>query len=171
MHFTAIDIELANHHLSSICQIGIAVFEDGELVETWDSYIDPVEDFNPFNTKLHGIDAWTVYQAPKKHEIIDDLRHYLDGHAVVSYGLFDRHAIYSNYPDGFKTQWYDVTAIVRKVWPQFDKGGFALNKMATFLDIPQTQHHDALEDAIICGQILCEALKMSGKSLNQWPHK
>lgn len=171
MHFTAIDIELANHHLSSICQIGIAVFKDGELIETWDSYIDPVEDFNPFNTKLHGIDAWTVYQAPKKHEIIDDLRHYLDGQTVVSYGLFDRHAIYSNYPDSFKTQWYDVTTIIRKVWPQFDKGGFALNKMATFLDIPQTQHHDALEDAIICGQILCEALKVSGKSLDKWSHK
>lgn len=55
MLFTAIDIELANHQLSSICQIGIAVFEDGELVETWDSYIDPVEDFSPFNTKLMGL--------------------------------------------------------------------------------------------------------------------
>lgn len=171
MHFTAIDIELANHHLSSICQIGIAVFKNGQLVETWDSYIDPVEDFNPFNTKLHGIDAWTVYQAPKKHEVINDLHHYLDNQAVVSYGLFDRHAIYSNYPDSFKIQWYDVTAIVRTVWPQFDKGGFALNKMATFLNIPQNQHHDALEDAIICGQILCEALKISNKSLDKWQHK
>lgn len=171
MLFTAIDIELANHQLSSICQIGIAVFEDGELVETWDSYIDPVEDFSPFNTKLHGIDAWTVYQAPEKHEVIDILRDYLDGQNVVSYGYFDRQAIYKNYPDLFHTHWYDVTSIVRKAWPQFAKGGFALNKMADFLNITQEHHHDALDDAIVCGEILCEAIKVSGIPLEKWPHK
>ena len=33
--FIVIDIETANPDLTSICQIGIAVFENGELVDQW----------------------------------------------------------------------------------------------------------------------------------------
>ena len=35
MNFLAIDIETANADYSSICQIGIAEFENGQVVNSW----------------------------------------------------------------------------------------------------------------------------------------
>ena len=35
MEFVALDVETANADMASICQIGIAQFRDGSLVEDW----------------------------------------------------------------------------------------------------------------------------------------
>ena len=46
MRFYSLDVETANHNQSSICQIGVGVFEDFKLVDTWKSYIDPQDSFH-----------------------------------------------------------------------------------------------------------------------------
>ena len=59
MNFLAVDVETANADYSSICQIGIAKFVDGELIERWVSLINPETYFDPFNTSIHGISEKT----------------------------------------------------------------------------------------------------------------
>lgn len=49
MHFVALDIETANADMSSICQIGMARYVDGNLTEEWSSLIDPEDYFSPIN--------------------------------------------------------------------------------------------------------------------------
>ena len=39
MNFVSIDVETASADMSSICQIGIAKYIDGELVDQWESLI------------------------------------------------------------------------------------------------------------------------------------
>jgi len=46
MEFVAIDVETANADMASICQIGLAKFKDGQLVEEWSSFIDPEDYFD-----------------------------------------------------------------------------------------------------------------------------
>ncbi|ETD72644.1 hypothetical protein V757_03060 [Pelistega indica] len=167
-HFVSIDVELANNNLTSLCQVGIAIFEEDHIIETWETLVNPEELFSPFNIKIHGITARQTYKAPKKSELSERLTHYLAGQQVVSYGLLDKQVMRRNYPDLEVAHWYDVTTIVRKVWPQFSKGGYSLNKMAEFLGLEQEKHHNALEDAIICGEILCEALYEADTSLTVW---
>jgi DNA polymerase-3 subunit epsilon len=41
MEFVAIDVETANADMSSVCQIGMAVFIDGILSSEWKTYVDP----------------------------------------------------------------------------------------------------------------------------------
>ena len=55
MDFVAIDVETANADMASICQIGIAKFADGELVEEWSSLVNPEDYFNFINVGIHGI--------------------------------------------------------------------------------------------------------------------
>ena len=57
MDFIAIDVEIANSNYASICQIGIASFKDGKLVDEWISLINPEDKFEPRNIKKHGIKA------------------------------------------------------------------------------------------------------------------
>jgi DNA polymerase-3 subunit epsilon len=46
MQFVAIDVETANPDFASICQIGLARFKDGQLVDTWEALIDPDDYFD-----------------------------------------------------------------------------------------------------------------------------
>ena len=41
MRFTALDVETANEVLASICQIGIAEYEDNLLIQELKTYVDP----------------------------------------------------------------------------------------------------------------------------------
>ena len=47
--FLVIDVETANADYSSICQIGIADYQDGELINSWESLINPNDYFNSWN--------------------------------------------------------------------------------------------------------------------------
>jgi len=51
MRFVAIDVETANPDMSSICSIGAAAFESGELVSEKYWLVDPRDDFNPRNVR------------------------------------------------------------------------------------------------------------------------
>ncbi len=55
MNFVAFDFETSNPDLSSICQVGLAVFRDGECVDTWSTLVNPLDYFHWRNVKVHGI--------------------------------------------------------------------------------------------------------------------
>src|SRR5208282_2215742 len=61
MEFVALDVETANADCSSICQIGIARFEDGCLAEEWSTLVNPEDDQQ---TSMFLVDA-------RPHEIDD----------------------------------------------------------------------------------------------------
>lgn len=41
MDFVALDVETANFDIGSICQIGIAKYRQGKLIDTFESLINP----------------------------------------------------------------------------------------------------------------------------------
>jgi len=45
LNFVAFDVEKANTDRTSICQIDIAKFSGGKLIDEWSSLIDPEDDF------------------------------------------------------------------------------------------------------------------------------
>ena len=66
MNFVAIDVETANADMASICQIGIAKFENGVLVEEWVSLINPEDYFHFINVDIHGIGESDVADEPRR---------------------------------------------------------------------------------------------------------
>ena len=66
--YFAYDVETANYDYSTICQIGLVKFEDGQVVESWDFLINPqTEDF--MFTCIHGITYNMVENKPTFNEI------------------------------------------------------------------------------------------------------
>lgn len=172
MHFAAIDVETANADLSSICQVGVAIFRDGSHVDSWSSLVDPEDDFDGFNVAIHGIDERRVRGAPVWPNVAQDLRGLLTGSVVACHTPFDRAATMSACEkhglDAFGCRWLDTARVVRRAWPEkFGEKGYGLNKVAAFLGI-QFQHHDALEDARTAGEILCRASEHTGLSIDEW---
>ena len=172
MKFYSLDVETANHDQSTICQIGVGVFEDGELVDTWKTYIDPESSFHWYFTQIHGISARTVKGHPKFPKVYPELRRMFENNIVVHHSPFDRVAfrkVFERYGlEPFEVQWMDSIRVARHTWEGME-GGYNLSNLASYLDI-EFQHHDALEDSITCGKIVVEASKKSNIGFADFLH-
>jgi DNA polymerase-3 subunit epsilon len=171
MNYLAIDVETANSDYSSLCQIGIAEFKNGEVIDSWSTLINPEEYFDFFNIEIHGIDEETVKDAPTFKEIYDELNSWLSNRIAVHHMPFDRIAI-TRACDKYNLEhvqptWLDSAKIARRTWEQFAYKGFGLSNLAEFLNI-EFDHHDALEDAIAAGKVVYEASNIVGLTIEEW---
>ncbi len=93
MKYLALDVETANADYSSICQIGIAEFENGQIINKWSTLINPEAYFDGFNVSIHGIRETDVENSPTIDKIYNELKERLEGEIVVHHMPFDRIAI------------------------------------------------------------------------------
>lgn len=171
MDFVAIDVETANANMASICQVGIAKFQGGILVEEWKTYVDPESHFDGMNVAVHGITERTVKGAPILRDLMGIIYGYLDGAVAVCHTHFDRVAMaqgaqrYGVRPPS--CTWLDSARVARRTWEQFAFSGYGLSNVAREIGY-EFLHHDALEDAKAAGHVLVAAIKKSSIDLWGW---
>ena len=170
--FNALDVETANQYPESICQIGIAHFYNGSIIDTWSTLINPKTNFHYWNIKIHGIKPEMVLNQPTFIEVQEELVQRLDGSYVVSHTSFDQ-GVMNKTADFYglprlNATWLDSCKIARTVWQSDRKGAsFGLKPLADWLGI-KFKHHDALEDAITAGRITLLACQHSGLNLHRF---
>lgn len=170
--YAVIDFETANNDITSICQIGVVLINDDVITKEWSTLIKPSGEFNSWNTKIHGITAEAVKEAPDFLSIYDELIALLKNKIVVSHGVFDKSVLtktqqlYGLDPH-VNITWLDATRIVRNVLPQFTNNGYGLQNIAKHFSL-DTNPHDALDDAKTCALILYKLLRQSQTSINDW---
>jgi DNA polymerase-3 subunit epsilon len=171
MEFVALDVETANADMSSICQVGMARFVNGELLEEWKTYVDPEDYFDGINISIHGIDEERVKGAPTLPAIANQIFGYLDSRVAVCHTHFDRVAVVqasSKY--GLRSPsctWLDSARVARRAWEQFASKGYGLDNVCSFLGY-EFAHHDALEDAKAAAYILLSAIESTGMDVEGW---
>jgi len=174
MEFTAIDVETANADMGSICQIGIARFSAGKLVDQWVTLVDPEDYFDKVNISIHGIEPGMVAGQPKLPDVVDTLRKYLENTISVCHTHFDRLALnrgFARYQlQPIATSWLDSARVVRRTWKDLAWGGYGLANVCAKLGYEFT-HHDALEDAKAAGHVLIAALHESQQDLGTWQRR
>jgi DNA polymerase-3 subunit epsilon len=159
--YFVVDVETANQARASICQIGIAAFAHGRMVDSWESLVNPLDEFNGFNVALHGIGPRTVAQAPSWSEVFPQVMALLAGTAVASHTDFDRGALNgaclrAAVPAVPYTKWIDTCWLARHAWPHLPN-----HKLPTLARTFRIAYkaHDALEDARVAGEVLALALQ------------
>lgn len=171
MNFIALDVETANADMASICQIGIAKYIDGKLVEEWSSLIDPEDYFDFINIDIHGITEVDVAGYPTFPEITDKLAGFMNDEVSVCHTHFDRvsigQALIKYGLKEFDTVWLDSARVARRTWSEFSWSGYGLHNICNFLGY-EFKHHDALEDAKAAGHILLAASKESELDIDGW---
>jgi len=171
MEFVAIDVETANADMASICQIGLAKFKDGQLIEEWSSLIDPEDYFDFINIDIHGITEEDVVGAPKFSEVVGELSYYLSGSICVSHTHFDRVSVgraFEKYSlNSIDTTWLDSARVARRTWVDCSWRGYGLSNVCKIIGY-DFKHHDALEDAKAAGQILIAAIQKTGLDIDSW---
>lgn len=170
-NFISIDVETANNDASSICQIGMVRFENGCVKEVYNQLVNPECGFLPMNISIHGIRPEMVKNAPRFFEIFEEVHSFLSSGIVTSHSFFDRTAIYRAIARDLlpmpQYQWIDATTIIRRTWVQYSKRGYGLGNLSRDFEI-EFKHHDACEDARVSGEIVCKAIKESGKTIDEW---
>lgn len=171
MRFVALDVETANPDMSSICQIGIVHFEDGKVVDSWSSLVDPKDYFDDMNVSIHGIEEADVRGLPDFRQASDEVAKRIAGQVVAIHTAFDRNAITRaslkhavEPPECF---WLNTASVARRAWPEVAQKGYGLSALSKKFGI-EFEHHNAVEDARAAGLILVRAMAEANLDLDAW---
>ena len=169
--FIAVDVETANENYWSICQVGLAFFSDGKLIDTWSSYVNPETYFLDFNIGIHGITEHQVISAPCLAEAYELVAGKVGDGIIAHHMPFDRLAFCRcaerTSKDLLACRWVDTARIARHTWREVSQRGYGLADLANRFNI-QFQHHNALEDAKAAGLVLVRAAHEAGEPFDDW---
>jgi DNA polymerase-3 subunit epsilon len=169
LDFVAIDVETANSFRSSICAIGLAIVEDGRIVErvTWlVKPSAPNDHFDGLNVYLHGITPEAVADAPGFAEVLPSLLAYVDGRPVIAHNAaFDIGAIREGcVASGLPWPSFTYACSLVLSRRSLDLLSYRLPLVCDHLGILLDQHHDAGCDAEAAARIIMSLADRAGAS-------
>lgn len=164
--FGAIDFETANSGRSSACAVGLAIFEQGVLVERFSSLIRPPSSY--FRTDfiaIHGIRWEDVAMQPTFAALWPELGRRLAGcrylvahNMAFDWGILLGTLAHYGMEDTPVRQLQRLCTVqlARQVWRQLHN--HKLSTVCGHLAIP-LQHHDAASDALAAGEIALRGVR------------
>lgn len=171
MEFLVIDFETANSDPSSICQIGLVKFINGEIFTLIDTLINPNAVFSRRNIDVHGINENDVLDAPSFKEIYPELENYIKDSIVFNHNGADKSKFESARNKSelpiFDVVWLNSATLVKRTWTQFAESGFGLEKMCSYLNINYTPHN-AASDALATAEVIRLACEIKGFTIEDW---
>lgn len=163
--FVVIDVETACSRIGSICQIGIVGFRNGALTFEYETLVDPLDQFSPFNTRIHGIGPHHVAGQPCYGDVHGVVDAHLADRTTVAHSYFDKGALAAacraHGRTMVQTTWLDSVRVAKRAWPEL--GSHKLNVVSRHLGIP-LKHHDARA----AGMIVVKAIEHTGIPLAEW---
>ena len=164
--YVVIDVETTggNHSGHRVTEVGMVKVHAGEIIERWQSLINPQRHIPQRITQLTGIDNEMVEDAPLFSEVVDDIDQFLAGSIFVAHNV--------NFDYGFIKREYErcgrqlrlpkqcTVRLARQYFP--GQVSYSLGKLCQSLQVPLTRHHRALDDAEAAAKIL---LKVQQKRL------
>lgn len=166
MDFVALDFETANADKSSVCSVGVVSVENDKIVDEFYSLVKPEPlQFDADNIAVHGLTAGMVSTAPTFAELWPELFPRLDGKIIVAhYAKFDLNvlkAVLDQYQLSYPAAEYTCSwEISKAAWP--DLPTYRLDVLADKIGF-RFQHHNAIEDARACAELLLSAAKEVGE--------
>lgn len=164
--YVALDVETANDFRGSICSIGLVKFQDGTIVDTYYTLINPETSFDTFNISIHGIKPEDVADAPTFPEVRQDIFDFIGSDVVVChFAQFDMGALNDVY-NKYQLDYDDIKYICSYRLAKVAMPGqlnYKLKNLSKTLNI-QLDHHNALSDAKASGLILDHLLSANSFS-------
>jgi len=153
--FVAIDIETAHVKRWSICQLGLAIVENGVIKETITELVQPPNnEYALWNTMIHGLKKEDTVNKPSFPEIWEKLNHKIGGLKLVVHNAgFDISCLQET------MKFYNMEEIDLDYACTYEMARQKLNVACNSRGITFSKRHDAGLDAIACARIF---LKLSG---------
>ncbi|WP_078056902.1 exonuclease domain-containing protein [Corynebacterium bouchesdurhonense] len=160
--FVAVDFETANRvGGASACQVGMVRVEDGDVAESFCTYLRPPEEHIAFEfSHIHGIYRGDVEDAPSWFDIADRVVEFVAGAPVYAHNAtfdasvwrgLDRYYFTGTFP----TEFYCTARMSRRLLPQLPD--HTLPTVAAYCAPGfRLDHHRADSDALACAHIVAQ---------------
>lgn len=181
--FVSIDFETLYSQRVSACSIGMVKYRDGKKVDQYYSLIRPPFDYpgksGQVLTWVHGISEDDVRNEKTFAELLPDIEAFVDGLPLVAHNasvekccIRDVCAYYEintklDYENIFDTLPLSREAEAKLGLQVEGQGTHSLDAVCCRFDIPVLNHHNALEDAEMCGNLMVKfrEILVEGKSV------
>ena len=154
--FIAFDVETPNHNNDRISAIGISVIEDGSIVDSYFSLVNPETYFDTFNVELTEISEETVKNAPTFPKVWSEIEPLMSsGMLVAHYAPFDIGVLKKclvHYGIEWK-KYLKYVCTVRMGRTLLPGMSHKLNVLCDYYNIC-LEHHKADSDSRACAEIL-----------------
>ena len=169
MRAVCIDFETANGFIGSACSVGIAVIEEGQIIDTKYWLIKPHSKycyFDPFNVMIHGIKEGDVKDAPEFDLIYAQIKPLFENAYVIAHNASFDMSVLRHVLDLYDIPYPEVEYLCTyktalKTWSGLDN--YKLDTVCKYIK-HDFEHHNALADATACGNVLMSALSVNGVS-------
>ena len=166
--YIAFDVETPNRYNDRMSAIGISVIDSGSITEEFFSYVNPETFFDPFNTRLTGIDQRTVAGAPAFPELWERIEPVMSSGILVAHNAVFDLSVLKKCLEGYGIRWKDsaryccTVQMGRKLVPGISH---SLNVMCDCYGIA-LEHHKADSDSRACAQILLKYFEAGADEKN-----
>ena len=161
MRYVAFDVETPNRYNNRMSAIGIAVVEDGRIVDSFFSLVDPEQPFDWFNTQLTGIDSEAVAGAPTFDRLWTRIEPILSSGLLVAHNAAFDMGVLKKCLRGYGIEWRTevpglcTVRMGRRLLPGISH---RLGDLCAYYGI-RLNHHQADSDSLACAQILIRYLE------------
>ena len=158
MNFIAMDFETASAKRYSACSLALTIVRDNQIADEFYTLINPQTPFFWRNVQIHGIHERDVADAPTFPEVWEHIKgFYTPEKLVIAHNnRFDNGVLKNTLEHyGIEPPAYQTLATVvssRRLLPGL--GNYKLNTVCDALNIDLHHHHNALDDAQACANIL-----------------
>ncbi|HEY3371692.1 MAG TPA: exonuclease domain-containing protein [Prolixibacteraceae bacterium] len=155
MNFVAIDVETAIGKRWSICQIGLAIVEGGEIIQTFSKLIQPPRnEYASGNINVHGITPEMTENAPIFPVVWDEIYPLLEGKKLVAHNAsFDINCLHQT------LDFYDRVIPEMECDCTYSRTGYKLSEICEAFEIELSNHHDATCDAVACAKVYMNLMR------------
>lgn len=175
--YTVFDLETtgANISYAKIIEIAAVKVRNGEIVETFDTLINPRMPIPIDATRVNGITNSMVSEAPHLEEIIDDFIDFIGDDILVGHNIttFDTNLLYDELLSirgaEFSNDFIDTIYLSKRAIKQDEIDDYKLLTLCQFFDVNTDNAHRALYDCIMtneCYQRLYELYTTEGFALD-----
>ena len=171
--FVVFDLETTglNPHTEAITEIGAVVVENGEIGESYNSFVDPGKPIPSKITQITGITDEMVAGAPGQELAVKAFLQWAAGRTLIAHNAhgFDIRfikAVAEKYALPFKNAYIDTLPLAQTLY--LGLHNYKLDSIGKYLEIPPFNHHRACDDARALAQIFVKMLEdMQQKDIRQ----
>ena len=140
-----------------IIEIGACIVKDGEVTETFGTFVDPEKEIPEKITEITGIDDKMVAGAPHEKEALRDFFRFVSGRILVAHNAsFDMSFLKAacrriGITDAFELPCVDTLALSQTLLP--DLARHRLDTLTKYFKLPAFNHHRAVDDTVALAKI------------------
>lgn len=176
LNFVAIDFETATSKWDTVCSVAMVRVRNGNIVDTYSTLVNPGCDFCAVNTRIHGISKDDVSDAPVFPTIASAIFAFIGNDILVAHNMaFDGNVLkktcdkfgISNIPN---IRTLCTLLCAQRCIPNVNN--YRLPTLCTHYGIQLENHHDAVNDATACAELLIHMVhELNADNLDEFSSK